>query len=106
VNGYVKHAFVAGELIVRTARHMVVVTLPLACWLAAQEYPAQALLAWAVQRGTALLARRRTATRARRNLNISVLSQDAIEKTNFFRPRQSLNEMVKTGIPGFVPQGR
>jgi sugar/nucleoside kinase (ribokinase family) len=105
--GGVDHSLtIAGELIVRTARHMVVVTLPLVCWLAAQEYPTQALLAWAVQCGTALLATRRTATRARKNLNISVPSQDAIEKINFVRLRQSLNEMVKTGIPGFVPQGR
>jgi diketogulonate reductase-like aldo/keto reductase len=69
-----EHAFVAGELIVRTGRHTVVLTLPLVCWLAGQECPAQALLAWAVQRGTALLTPSRTAVRARENFDISTLS--------------------------------
>src|SRR3954462_4889597 len=38
--------------------------------------PAQVLLAWAVQRGTALLTTPRTAARARENLDISVLPED------------------------------
>ena len=37
--------------------------------------PAQVLLAWAVQRGTALLTTPRTAARARENLNISALRE-------------------------------
>jgi hypothetical protein len=40
----VENAFVAGELIVRTGRHLVVLTLPLVFWLAGQDYPAQACL--------------------------------------------------------------
>jgi hypothetical protein len=54
----VEYAFIARELIVRTGRHLVVVTLPLVCWLAGQENPAQMLLSWVVQRGTASLAPR------------------------------------------------
>ncbi len=65
MKGGVEYAFVARELIVRTGRHLVVLTLPLVCWLAGQECPAQALLAWAVQRGTSLLTTRRTAALAR-----------------------------------------
>jgi diketogulonate reductase-like aldo/keto reductase len=80
VRGSVEHAFVAGELIARTGRHMVVLTLPLVCWLAAQEYPAQALLAWAVQRGTALFTKPRTASRAKENFDFSRLLAAALEE--------------------------
>ncbi len=59
----VEQAFVAGELLARTGRYLVVLTLPLVCSVAGQEYPAQALLAWVVQRGTALLSTSRTAAR-------------------------------------------
>jgi diketogulonate reductase-like aldo/keto reductase len=75
-----EHAFVAGELIARTGRHLVVLTLPLVCWLAAQEYPAQALLAWVAQRGTALFNRPRTASRARENFDISRLPAAALDE--------------------------
>ena len=68
--------------------------------------PAQVLLAWAVQRGTALLTTPRTADRARENLNISALPEDALDQINRIQTRQRLNEVVKTGSPGFIPQGR
>jgi alcohol dehydrogenase (NADP+) len=68
--------------------------------------PAQVLLAWAVQRGTALLVKTRTAARAKENFNISALPQDAFDEINRIQTRQRLNEVVNTGIPGFVPQGR
>src|SRR5215469_7968632 len=67
---------------------------------------AQVLLAWAVQRGTALLTTPRTAARARENLNISALPEDAFEEINRIQTRQRFNEVVKTGSPGFIPQGR
>src|ERR1700760_2646961 len=44
--------------------------------------PAQVLLAWAVQRGTALLTTPRTAARARENFDISPLPEDALEEIN------------------------
>ena len=68
--------------------------------------PAQVLLAWAVQRGTALLTTPRTAARARENLNISALPEDALDEINRIHTRQRFNEVVKTGSPGFIPQGR
>jgi alcohol dehydrogenase (NADP+) len=68
--------------------------------------PAQVLLAWAVQRGTALLTTPKTAARARENLNVSALAQDAFEEINRIQTRQRFNEVVKTGSPGFIPQGR
>ncbi len=68
--------------------------------------PAQVLLAWAVQRGTALLTTPKTASRAQENFNISALPENAFEEISRIQTRQRLNEVVKTGVPGFVPQGR
>jgi aldehyde reductase len=68
--------------------------------------PAQVLLAWAVQRGTALLTTPRSADRAKENFNISALPEDAFDEINRIQTRQRFNEVVKTGSPGFIPQGR
>jgi aldehyde reductase len=68
--------------------------------------PAQVLLAWAVQRGTALLTTPKSAARARENFNISALPEDAFREINRIQTRQRLNEVVKTGSPGFIAQGR
>ena len=68
--------------------------------------PAQVLLAWAIQRGTALLTTPRTAARAKENFDISALPQDAVDEINRIQTRQRLNEVVQTGVPGFIPQGR
>jgi alcohol dehydrogenase (NADP+) len=66
--------------------------------------PAQVLLAWAVQRGTAVLTTPRSAARARENFDISVLPQDALDDINRIQTRQRLNPVVKTGVPGFIPK--
>jgi alcohol dehydrogenase (NADP+) len=68
--------------------------------------PAQVLLAWAVQRGTALLTTPKTAARARENFDISALPEDAFDEINRIQTRQRLNPVVKTGVPGFIAQGR
>ena len=68
--------------------------------------PAQVLLAWAVQRGTALLTTPRTAARAQENFNISALPEDALEEINRIQTRQRLNQVVSTGVPGFIPQAK
>jgi len=67
--------------------------------------PAQVLLAWAVQRGTALLTTPKSAERARENFDISVLPQDAFDEISRIKTRQRLNQVVKTGVPGFIAQG-
>jgi alcohol dehydrogenase (NADP+) len=66
--------------------------------------PAQVLLAWAVQRGTALLTTPRTAARAKENFDISALPEDALDEINRIPTRQRFNEVVKTGSPGFIPR--
>jgi alcohol dehydrogenase (NADP+) len=68
--------------------------------------PAQVLLAWAVQRGTAVLTTPRTAARAKENFDISPLPEDALDEINRIQTRQRLNTVVKTGVPGFIPQRR
>jgi alcohol dehydrogenase (NADP+) len=70
----------------------------------AGKTPAQVLLAWAVQRGTALLTTPKTADRARENFNISALPEDAFDEINRIQTRQRLNDVVKTGSPGFIPR--
>lgn len=64
--------------------------------------PAQVLLAWAVQRGTALLTTPKTASRAKENFDISPLPEDAFQKISAIQTRQRFNEVVKTGVPGFI----
>ena len=68
--------------------------------------PAQVLLAWAVQRGTALLTTPRSAARAKENFDISALPEDALDEINLIQTRQRLNPVVSTGVPGFIPQAR
>jgi len=69
------------------------------------QTPAQVLLAWAVQRGTALLTTPKTAARARENFNISSLPTDALDEINQIQTRRRLNDVVKTGSPGFIARG-
>ena len=66
--------------------------------------PAQVLLAWAIQRGGALLTTPKSAARARENCDISALPADAFDAINRIETRQRFNEVVKTGSPGFIPR--
>jgi alcohol dehydrogenase (NADP+) len=65
--------------------------------------PAQVLLAWAVQRGTAMLTTPKTAARAKENFDLSSLPDDAFDEINRIQTRQRFNAVVKTGSPGFIP---
>jgi diketogulonate reductase-like aldo/keto reductase len=65
--------------------------------------PAQVLLAWAVQRG-AVLTTPKTAAHARENVDIAALPDAAVDAINRIQYRQRLNEVVKTGSPGFIPR--
>ena len=68
--------------------------------------PAQVLLAWAVQRGGAVLTTPKSAARARENFDISALPADAFDEIDRIETRQRFNEVVKTGSPGFIPQSK
>ena len=65
---------------------------------------AQVLLAWAVQRGTAVLTTPKSAARARENFDVAALPQDAMDEINRIETRQRLNDVVNTGSPGFIPR--
>jgi alcohol dehydrogenase (NADP+) len=71
-----------------------------------KKTPAQVLLTWAVQRGTALLTTPKSAARAKENFDISRLPQDAFDEINRIQTRQRLNPVVNTGVPGFIPQAK
>jgi diketogulonate reductase-like aldo/keto reductase len=68
-----------------------------------EKTPAQVLLAWAVQRGTAMLTTPKTAARARENFSIAALPADAFDEIDQIQTRRRYNEVVKTGTPGFIP---
>ena len=69
--------------------------------------PAQVLLAWAVQRGTAPLTTAISISHIQENFDISALPDDAIEQiTQGISTRVRLNSVVNTGIPGFIPRER
>jgi aldehyde reductase len=67
--------------------------------------PAQVLLAWAIQRGTALLTTPKSAVRARENFDISPLGEGELDEINRIQKRERLNNVVNTGVPGFIPRG-
>jgi alcohol dehydrogenase (NADP+) len=71
-----------------------------------EKTPAQVLLAWAVQRGTALLTTPKTAARAREDFDITALPEDGFNEINRIQTRQRLNEVVRTSVPGFIAQSR
>ena len=68
--------------------------------------PAQVLLAWAIQRGTAVLTTAKTLERARENYNISKIPNAAVDEINRIQTRTRLNSVVDTGVPGFIARGR
>jgi len=67
--------------------------------------PAQVLLAWAIQRGTALLTTSKTPERIRENYNVVRIPDDAVEEISRIQTRSRLNTVVQTGVPGFIARG-
>jgi diketogulonate reductase-like aldo/keto reductase len=69
--------------------------------------PAQVLLAWAIQRGTALLTTSKTPSRIKENFDVSTLPRDAMrEISEGITSRVRFNAVVETGVPGFIPRGK
>jgi len=66
---------------------------------------AQVLLAWALQRGTAMLTTPGTAAHTRGNCDISALPDGAFDETDRIHTRRRFDKVVETGSPGFIPQG-
>ena len=75
--------------------------------IAKRVTPAQVPLAWAVQRGTALLTTSKTPSRIQENFDISTLPEDAMKEiSEGIKAQQRFNAVVETGVPGFIPRGR
>jgi len=69
--------------------------------------PAQVVLAWAIQRGTALLTTSKTPSRIKENFEVSALPEEAVrEISEGIKLRVRFNPVVETGVPGFIPRGK
>jgi diketogulonate reductase-like aldo/keto reductase len=67
--------------------------------------PAQVLLAWAIQRGTALLTTATNPAWIKENFEISALPEEAVrEISEGIKVRVRFNTVVDTGVPGFIPR--
>jgi diketogulonate reductase-like aldo/keto reductase len=67
--------------------------------------PAQVVLAWAVQRGTAFLTTSTKPQRIRENFEISALPEDAMrEIRDRITTSVRFNAVVESGVPGFIPR--
>jgi diketogulonate reductase-like aldo/keto reductase len=67
--------------------------------------PAQVLLAWAIQRGTAPLTTSKTPSRIKENFEVSTLPEDAMrEISEGIKSQVRFNNVVQTGVPGFIPR--
>jgi diketogulonate reductase-like aldo/keto reductase len=65
--------------------------------------PAQVVLAWAIQRGTALLTTSKTPSRIKENFEVSTLPQGEVrEISEGITTRVRFNALVETGVPGFI----
>jgi diketogulonate reductase-like aldo/keto reductase len=70
-----------------------------------KKTPAQVLLAWAIQRGTACLTTSKTPSRIVENFDVSTIPDDAVREINEgITSRVRFNAVVKTGVPGFIPR--
>jgi diketogulonate reductase-like aldo/keto reductase len=69
--------------------------------------PAQVVLAWAIQRGTALLTTSVKPSRLRENFEVSTLPEDAMQELrDGVATKIRFNSVVQTGVPGFIPRDR
>jgi diketogulonate reductase-like aldo/keto reductase len=70
--------------------------------------PAQVMLAWALQRGTAPLSTATSIRHIEENFAVSALPEDAIEEIakGITTRVRHFSSVVETGIPGFIPKGR
>jgi len=65
---------------------------------------AQVCIAWALQRGTAILTTSTNAEHIRASLDVSPLPESAMEAIKGITTRYRFNKVVETGVPGFIPR--
>jgi diketogulonate reductase-like aldo/keto reductase len=65
----------------------------------------QVLLAWAIQRGTALLTTSKTPSRIQENFDVSTLPDEVLKEiSEGIKTQVRFNGVVNTGVPGFIPR--
>ena len=70
-----------------------------------RKTPAQVVLAWAVQRGTAFLTTSTSSSRIQENFEISALPEDVMQEIrDDITTNVRFNAVVGTGVPGFIPR--
>ena len=70
--------------------------------------PAQVALAWAIQRGTAVLTTSKTPSRIAENFDVSAIPEDAVlEISEGIKTRiRRFKTVVEAGVPGFIARGK
>ena len=72
-----------------------------------RKTPAQVVLAWALQRGTAFLTTSVTRSRIQENFELSTIPEDAMrEIRQGIKTNVRFNAVVGTGVPGFIPRAK
>ena len=73
-----------------------------------EKTPAQVLLAWGIQRGTAVLTGSVTPTRIRENFDVTALPESVVQEISKHETRIRFNSVADGGEPGFaeVPSDR
>ena len=72
-----------------------------------KKTPAQVLLAWALQRGTAPITTSKNPNRIKENFDVSALPEDAMKEIREgINTQYRYNPVTETGIPGFIPKGK
>jgi diketogulonate reductase-like aldo/keto reductase len=69
------------------------------------QTPAQVLLAWALQRGTALLTTSKNPGRIKDSFEVATIPESAMKEINEgIVTKVRFNSVVGTGVPGFIPR--
>ena len=71
------------------------------------QAPSQVLLAWAIQRGTAVITSSTNPRYMEESFAASALPEEAVKQiSEEITTRVRFNAVVDSGVPGFIPQGR
>jgi diketogulonate reductase-like aldo/keto reductase len=71
------------------------------------QAPSQVLLAWAIQRGTAVITTSTNPRHMEENFAVSALSEEAVKQiSEAITTRVRLNAVVDSGVPGFIPRAK
>jgi len=66
--------------------------------------PAQACIAWGVQRGTAILTTSTKVNHLKESFAAAFLPESAVKEISAIQTRYRFNTVVETGVPGFIPR--